>query len=187
MNQGFLAVPGLQLHADFITQDEERELLAAIDASEWDTSLKRRTQHYGYVYDYTMKGLDETEEVLPIPEWCGFVIQRLLERGVLVAPPDQLIINEYEPGQGIYPHVDSVSSFEDGIVSVSLGSDIVMDFLHPPTNAKKDGTLLRRSALSMHGIARYQWRHGIAARKSDHGVPRARRVSLTFRKIKVLF
>jgi alkylated DNA repair dioxygenase AlkB len=45
--------------------------------------------------------------------------------------------------------------------------------------------LARRSLVVMHGIARYEWTHGIARRKSDKVgtfiVPRSRRVSLTFR------
>jgi len=112
---------GLQLTHEFLTAEEETTLLERIDASVWNTSLQRRTQHYGYVYDYSNK--NAAEAAPPIPEWCTFVVDRLLEQGLLHARPDQLIINEYKPGQGIYPHVDSVASFEDGIVSVSLGAD----------------------------------------------------------------
>lgn len=40
-----------------------------------------------------------------------------------------------------------------------------------------------RSLLILKDDARYQWKHGIAAGKSDNGVKRQRRVSLTFRKV----
>jgi hypothetical protein len=40
-----------------------------------------------------------------------------------------------------------------------------------------------RSALLISGEARYQWRHAIRGRLSDHGRKRARRVSLTFRNV----
>lgn len=41
---------------------------------------------------------------------------------------DQLIINEYTPGQGINPHIDNPTLFSSPIVSLSLGSDCVMEF-----------------------------------------------------------
>jgi alkylated DNA repair dioxygenase AlkB len=83
--------------------------------------------------------------------------------------------------------VDHVKQFADGIVSLSLGSPVVMDF-ESTSNAKerKSGKLPRRSLLSMHGTARYKYRHGIQKRTSDPGIPgkRGTRISLTFRKIK---
>ncbi len=50
-------VPGLEIYEDFVTCGEERELLAAVDASEWDMSLKRRTQHYGYLTYFSFANL----------------------------------------------------------------------------------------------------------------------------------
>lgn len=167
-------IEGLVVQPSFITPEEETALLAHIDGSEWNTSLKRRTQHYGYTYDYKEK--DAAKPATPIPEWCTSIIDRLSLR------PDQLIINEYLPGQGIAPHIDSTASFADGIVSISLGSNIYMDFIHRDTGEKREEMLPRCSMLSLHGCARYEWKHGIASRKSDHGVKRKRRVSLTFRK-----
>ncbi len=94
-----------------------------------------------------------------------------------------MIVNEYVPGQGIFPHVDDVSSFEDGIVSLSLGSAICMDLIKKPE--AREGLLKRRSVIAFHGKARYEWRHGIRARKEDRGVKRGTRVSLTFRKMRL--
>lgn len=39
-----------------------------------------------------------------------------------------MIINEYEPGQGISPHIDNINLFKDIIVSLSLSSDCIMIF-----------------------------------------------------------
>lgn len=39
---------------------------------------------------------------------------------------NQLIINEYNPGQGINPHIDNPILFSSPIVSLSLGSDCIM-------------------------------------------------------------
>jgi alkylated DNA repair dioxygenase AlkB len=43
-------------------------------------------------------------------------------------PPDQLIVNEYIPGQGIGDHVDHTKLFGQEVVSISLLSDVVMTF-----------------------------------------------------------
>jgi alkylated DNA repair dioxygenase AlkB len=175
-------IDGLAIHEDFLTPAEETKLLQSIDKEPWNTKLSRRTQHYGHAYDYASKA---TTEALPIPGWCAFAMDRLVERGILAALPDQMIVNEYVPGQGIYAHVDDPRSFADGIVSLSLGSPVIMDFVRGNEKDKKgekqEVALPRRSVLSLSGPARYEWRHGIASRKSDHGVKRTRRVSLTFR------
>ncbi|XP_067000694.2 alkylated DNA repair protein alkB homolog 8 isoform X4 [Anabrus simplex] len=77
-----------------------------------------------------------------------------------------VIWNDGETHSGIPPHVDTHSAFEDAILSLSLGSSVVMDFRH------KDGRhipvlLPRRSLLVMSGEARYSWSHGITPRKLD--------------------
>lgn len=192
MSKGsFLGVSGLSLTQDFITPEEEQSLLDALDNEPWNTKLSRRTQHYGYEYNYSDK--EAKKEAPPIPEYCGYLIDRMLEQGILKERPDQMIVNEYKPGQGIAPHVDHVKFFADGIASISLGSDVMMDFINTSTlpkgapvgSLKKQGVLSRRSVLSMHGVARYKWRHGIAQRMSDPVCgKRGRRVSLTFRKMK---
>lgn len=49
---------------------------------------------------------------------------------------DQLIINEYQPGQGINPHIDNVKLFAEPIVSLSLGSECIMEFDREISNEK---------------------------------------------------
>lgn len=50
--------------------------------------------------------------------------------------PDQLTVNKYLPGHGIPPHVDTHSAFEDILVSLSLGSAVVMEFA--PARVRSD-------------------------------------------------
>jgi len=177
-------IKGLCLVENFISSEEERSLLSIISLNPWDRRLKRRTQHYGYEYDYATKSVSP-KRTPPMPDWCEFVIERLLKLGIIKERPDQMIVNEYMPGQGIFPHVDDIHSFDDGIVSLSLGSRINMDLIHNRQSYnKKELVLERKSVLAFHGVARYEWRHGIAARLCDRGIPRGRRVSLTFRKMK---
>lgn len=180
----FLDVPGLSLTPNFITPEEEQSLLESLEKEPWNTNLSRRTQHYGYEYNYNEK--EAKKEAPPIPPYCTYLVDRMLEQGILKERPDQMIVNEYKPGQGIAPHVDHVKFFADGIASISLGSDVMMDFINCKNpSLKKQGVLPKRSVLAMHGIARYKWRHGIAQRMKDPVCgKRGRRVSLTFRKMK---
>ncbi|HWN85441.1 MAG TPA: alpha-ketoglutarate-dependent dioxygenase AlkB, partial [Vicinamibacterales bacterium] len=89
------------------------------------------------------------------------------------------------PGEGIRPHVDA-PVFADVIVGVTLGSTCVMEFAragHPTQRV----LLEPRSAVVLAGEVRQEWQHAIPARTGDEWegltLPRARRVSLTFRKM----
>jgi alkylated DNA repair dioxygenase AlkB len=103
--------------------------------------------------------------------------------------PDQLIVNEYTPGQGISPHIDSVELFEDEILSISLGSDITMNFTEASDKTNiKSLILKRRTLMCLSKDARYKWKHSIPQRIYDiikgKKVKRDTRISLTFRKVK---
>ncbi|RZJ87724.1 MAG: hypothetical protein EOO60_11885, partial [Hymenobacter sp.] len=106
------------------------------------------------------------------------------------APPDQVIVNEYEPGQGIAPHIDCTPCFDDTVISISLGSACIMNLFHADDATQTyDQVLMPGSVIILQGEARFQWRHGIRSVKSDiiegQRVVRQRRVSLTFRKVKL--
>jgi hypothetical protein len=45
-------VPGLELMLDFLSSEEERSVLAAVDARPWECLAKRRVQHYGTRFEY---------------------------------------------------------------------------------------------------------------------------------------
>ncbi len=175
--------PGLTLMTEFISRQEENDLLLFIDGAPWNTTLKRRTQHYGHLYDY--RSGDTSHKLGPLPPAFSPIMERLQQRGCfLSSPPDQAIVNEYEPGQGIGRHVDSVTSFGPEIASLSLLSPTVMTFGDRRTGNHVDIPLPPRSLVLLTGPSRYSWTHMIAARKGDNDVPRSRRVSITFRTIK---
>ena len=180
-------VPGLTYLPGQLEPAQQDELLARIDRLPWREDLKRRVQHYGYRYDYTRKRIDEDLYLGPLPGWADDLAARLRRAGHVPRDLDQLIVNEYLPGQGIAPHVDCVPCFADTVLSVSLGSACVMTFRHPAGETQLDLLFEPGSLLVMTGPARYEWRHGIAPRKTDryHGSvhPRSRRVSLTFRSV----
>lgn len=182
-----IAIPGLQYIPNFICQEEAQYLLTQIDQQNWSLELKRRVQHYGYHYDYKAKNITKKLHLGALPEWLNSYCEQLQTQSFFPKTPDQVIINEYQPGQGISPHIDCIPCFEETIASLSLRSECVMDFIHTSTGEKMCCVLEPRSLLLLSGEARYLWRHGIAARKTDRYkgeiLVRGRRVSLTFRNV----
>jgi alkylated DNA repair dioxygenase AlkB len=184
-----LKIPGLFLASNFIEPKDQFLLLGQVDLGDWSNVLKRRVQHFGYCYDYRKRNVSQSMKTVPIPGWGKDIIQIMLERNITTKEFDQLIINEYLPGQGITPHVDCVSCFEDEIVSVSLGSSCVMTFsrANQKDDTQIDIFLEPGNLLVMRNEARYEWQHQIKARKSDIWqeltIKRSRRISLTFRKV----
>lgn len=178
-------VPGLLRVDGFLDEDEQRRLAAAIDTAPWSTLLRRRVQHYGHRYDYGRRGVRGAAP--PLPPWAAALAVRLHEDGPFDRPPDQVIVNEYEPGQGIAPHIDRTPAFGPVVASISLLSACVMEFTHPEDGTRVPVTLEPGGLCVMTGPARYAWRHSIPARKTDPGpggrVPRGRRVSVTFRTV----
>ncbi|CAO2636253.1 Alkylated DNA repair protein alkB homolog 8 [Lemmus lemmus] len=106
------------------------------------------------------------QAVSGLPDICNSILEKWLKEGYIKHKPDQLTINQYEPGHGIPAHIDTHSAFEDEIISLSLGSEIVMDFKHPE-GVTVQVMLPRRSLLVMTGESRYLWTHGITPRKFD--------------------
>jgi len=178
---------GASLVPDIVTDAEEERILLRISRAPWMTDLSRRVQHYGFRYDYRAPGSGRHDPAPPFPRWATVIGARLASffDGAM---PEQCIVNEYRPGQGIGMHADHVS-FGPVVVSLSLGDAWTMNFR--PRAARpyvRDGLasdelalLPRRSALVLRGQARSSWMHGIdrAANARRAGT----RVSATFRTV----
>ena len=182
------AIGGLRYVEDFLSAREQERVIQAIDASSWRNDLQRRVQHYGWRYDYKARVVTRNMRIGPFPPWLQALGLRLREVGLFGRVPDQAIVNEYQPGQGIAMHVDR-QCFGPVVATVSLGDAWQMD-LRPtrPTNAHAEHVLLGTgSVLVLTGDARYRWLHGIAPRRrerdGDHWRPRERRLSVTFRTV----
>lgn len=181
-------VKGLELYTDFIDHKTEKSLIKHIDNSSWLNDLSRRVQHYGFKYDYRARRIDDSFYLGKLPEWLNEVAKNIYEKGFINFIPDQAIINEYESGQGIAPHIDCEPCFGDTIISLSLGSSCIMNFEKEPHSKNKTELFVEpRNLLIMKEESRYNWYHGIAPRKSDkfngETTKRRRRLSITFRKV----
>ncbi|OVA18380.1 RNA recognition motif domain [Macleaya cordata] len=211
-----LQIPGLFLLHDFITSKDEEELLAAVDDRPWKSLSKRRVQHYGYEFMYDTRNVNTKHHLGELPQFVSTILQKISSFPNLEdagnAIVDQLTVNEYPPGVGLSPHIDTHSAFEGLIFSLSLAGPCIMEFRRysqgswlPPSASSMDNkgenpdncsNILRRSLflpprsmLLLSGEARYAWHHYIPHHKVDmvrgDTIRRgARRVSLTFRKVR---
>jgi alkylated DNA repair protein alkB family protein 8 len=188
---------GATLVAGFLSEDDEIALLEELDRDDlWDTGpqatqASRRTQHFGYDYNYAMQGADAGAPARPLPP----LVARIAERVRAAVSPEtlpfgQVTLQEYIPGDGIPPHIDTVWAFGDVLASVSLLSGCVMRFrpvfgVVTDPEAFSDLWMPPRSLLLLTGSARYHHTHSIPARKHDLvdgiAVQRGRRLSLTLR------
>ncbi|GMF32657.1 unnamed protein product [Phytophthora fragariaefolia] len=189
-----LRVPGLRFEAEFITKEQEAACIAFFErenGAHWANTIRaRQVQHFGYEFNYDTRRCDPEQPMKePIPEVLRPIIEKIAQCGMMDGEaPDQITVNEYLPGQGIAFHLDTHSAFTTTIASLSICSEVVMDFRHPD-GVRNEGVLLpARSLAVMSGACRYKWEHAIVPRTFDvidgKQVSRQRRVSITFRKIR---
>jgi alkylated DNA repair dioxygenase AlkB len=183
-------IVGLEYVSDFITIEEHDELINCINNEKWLDDLKRRVQHYGYKYDYRTRYVDYTMKIGNLPNWIISVAKKIQTSGFMDELPDQMIVNEYLPGQGISAHIDCEPCFGDTVISLSLGSTCVMKFSDKYSSEKIEVFLEPRSIVILKKDARYKWTHEIVPKKKDifknFSFQRSTRISLTFRNIKLI-
>ena len=173
---------GLTYVDDFVSADEERALLRALEGLDYRTiemrgqTARRTVRHFGLDYAYESAELTPGE---PLPEpmlWLRDRCADLMERG----PADlvQVLISRYPPGAGIGWHRDA-PMFGSKIAGVSLLAPCRMRFQRTVGGARSvaELELAPRSAYLLSGKARWSWQHSIPATK-------ALRYSVTFRTLR---
>ena len=128
--QEVAAVPGLKFIEGFLSLDEQAICVERVDAAanEWRNDLSRRVQHYGWRYDYKARAITPDMHIGVLPDWLAALALRLYdETGLFDKVPEQVIVNEYLPGQGIAMHTDH-RGFGPTVCTISLLDDWEMDF-----------------------------------------------------------
>ena len=181
------AVHGLHYYLGFLDDHAQRALIRCIDARPWRTDLERRVQHYGWRYDYRTRTVTSDMHLGPLPDWAEQVAARLhTETRLFDRVPDQAIVNEYQPGQGIALHADR-QCFGNTVATLSLGDDWEMRLRPLRGSAQQDKRIMlaQGSVLILTADSRSQWMHGIDKRRTEKSAAghrdRRRRLSLTFR------
>uniref|UniRef100_A0A7S1IZX1 Fe2OG dioxygenase domain-containing protein n=1 Tax=Eutreptiella gymnastica TaxID=73025 RepID=A0A7S1IZX1_9EUGL len=186
---------GLTYIPEFIKMDDERRLLDWLNDRNWAGDLERRTQQFGYKFEYhhgqALTRIRPPDPDCRLPAIFDCFIPNLLDAGY-PHQPDQVIVNEYVMNQGIQPHIDRKDHFDHGVASLSMGGYATMVF-HPPkhlSHLMPMGLLLEpRSLLILTGDARLDWYHSIPKVKVEvtangKRFPRTKRVSITLRRVR---
>lgn len=173
-------IPGLSTREEFVSVDEEAELIERIAGVELSPfqfqgfTGKRLTHSFGWRYDFQDSSFSETD---PIPDW----LMPLRDRAASFAglPPKdfvQALVIRYDPGAGIGWHRDR--PVFDQVVGISLGGATVLTFRQRTATGfrRVKLPLPPRSAYHLTGEVRHEWEHGIAAHD-------ALRYSITFRSL----
>ncbi|MFM9923736.1 alpha-ketoglutarate-dependent dioxygenase AlkB [Variovorax sp. H27-G14] len=164
------AIEGLRYDNDFLSRDEEAELLRIVQGLPLkemrykEYTARRRGIGFGGSYDFDTHRL---KPGAPLPD----MLHPLRDKAAAwagIAPGDltHALIAEYRPGTPLGWHRD-VPDFED-IVGVSLQGDAVMQFRPyvPGASASRPSALEflvePRSIYVLRGPARWDWQHAIA-------------------------
>jgi alkylated DNA repair dioxygenase AlkB len=170
---------GLRYHPDIITPSMEHDLIERIRGLPLVPFQfgayegKRRVASFGFKYDYTLKRLQEAEEV---PEWLAPLIEKIEAHGGPATRIRQVLCTEYDVGVGIGWHRDK-PHFDD-VFGLSLGSACRFRFRRKIGEKWERFTLDAepRSLYVMTGESRHVWQHSIPAVEAP-------RYSITFRSM----
>ena len=173
-------VAGLAYREHFITDQEEADLIAQLEALDLQPFRfqgwlgKRKTQTFGWRYDFDDSSFTPAE---PIPQWLHPLRDKAAALAE-VAPDDfaHVLLARYDPGAGIGWHRDR-PVFEK-VVGYSLGAPATLRFRQRTAGGFRRFTLplQPRSAYLLSGEARHDWEHSIAPGEEL-------RFSLTFRTL----
>jgi alkylated DNA repair dioxygenase AlkB len=162
------ALPSGLVHVpDFVSREEEAELLAGIrsldlrEAAYKEYTAKRRVASFGAGYDF------DANELVPAPVIAPFLLplREKVARWAGVAPDEfgYALVSEYRPGTQLGWHRD-VPQFEM-VAGISLAGTGRMRFRRfPPRRNAQILTLdlAPRSAYILRDEARWGWQHSIA-------------------------
>lgn len=129
------------------------------DYSRWREGLNSTTGLPGWADDLVRElrtlladQLDERTQELLFPSHHGKADMEssLTESTHYIQPcrSRQLILNHYDPGEGITPHIDLPMRFGDGIILCSLQAGIAMDFTRETSQASLHASRKDDSSLS---------------------------------------
>jgi alkylated DNA repair dioxygenase AlkB len=160
-------IPGFYYIPEYLTREDEQQIMAILDNKHWIDGIKRRTQHYGYTYYHTRHNIPALQPKQQPESHTGGLsdfqpwLDKIMHYFPANHPPTQCLVNEYVGNQGIASHVDNPNCFGDVIVAFSLLKPVYMTF-RPVEDFNKEIKILLepRSLMVLENEARFKWRHG---------------------------
>jgi len=186
----FQAPPsGFDYRSDFLTPEDERELLRQVDHVRFNrvemrgAVARRRTAHYGYTYGYERR---DAVAGVPIPGFLMPIRARVAAWARLESEAfAEALITEYPEGAPIGWHRDA-PMFGD-VAGISLGASCRMKFRPyvSPKDVPRTGTRRTTHEIELAPRSAYLIR-GQARRDFEHSIPPVarKRYSITFRTLR---
>ncbi|KFQ42379.1 Alpha-ketoglutarate-dependent dioxygenase alkB 4, partial [Nestor notabilis] len=199
--------PGVFLMEEFISEDEESEIVELMDRDDWKPSQSgRKKQDYGPKVNFKKQRL-KAGSFTGLPRFSKKIVAQMEACSVLggFLPVEQCNL-DYMPerGSAIDPHFDDWWLWGERLVSLNLLSDTVLSMscdskdniqLLPTSSGEGPSCTLsprlvpsrevavaiplpRRCLVVLYGEARYRWKHAIHRRHIQR-----RRVCVTFREL----
>ena len=168
-DQPSLLPEGFYYYPDFISREQEQQLLATIQQLELHAMLfqgytaKRKVASFGYDYNFSTRQLTKG---LPIPENFNWLIDKVaVHMSISKEQIAEVLVTEYPVGSVINWHRDA-PPFES-IAGISLAADCIFK-LRPYEKSLRSGKAVhsfpvhQRSLYIMQGSARSDWEHSTA-------------------------
>eukprot|EP00451_Oxyrrhis_marina_P029333 CAMPEP_0204381858 /NCGR_PEP_ID=MMETSP0469-20131031/54604_1 /ASSEMBLY_ACC=CAM_ASM_000384 /TAXON_ID=2969 /ORGANISM="Oxyrrhis marina" /LENGTH=271 /DNA_ID=CAMNT_0051373791 /DNA_START=20 /DNA_END=832 /DNA_ORIENTATION=+ len=141
---------------EFLTPDQEQQLLQDVNGGTWVSLARRQLQNYG--------GVPHSKGMLPepLPPWLAALCVRVVGEGIFPPElhPNQALVNSYRDGAGIARHKDG-PLFSSRVGVVSTGSSAVLEFSEASGAVVAAVLLQPRSLLLFDGAAFSHLDHGI--------------------------
>lgn len=160
---------GLLYMPEFVSVDEERELIALVETLPFHEvrmrgqAARRTVIHFGWDYDYEGWSIHPTDP--PPPPLRALADRCAVAADVAPESLEQFLVARYPPGATIGWHRDA-PMFGSPVIGVSLGSPCTMRFRQKQGEPSFPYPLEPRSLYVLAGPARSQWQHSIPPTKS---------------------
>ncbi|CAG5870973.1 unnamed protein product [Menidia menidia] len=185
--------PGVLVWEDFISVEEEMELISSMDQDMWNQSQSgRRKQDFGPKVNFKKKKV-RVGAFSGLPALSQNLVLRMQQDPRLAdfQPVEQCNL-DYHPqrGSAIDPHLDDSWLWGERLVTLNMLSDTTLTMsleqglpgLGLAGEVRVSVRLPRRALVVLHGEARHRWKHAI--HREDI---RARRVCSTYRELSAEF
>ena len=151
---------------NILSIEEEIDLLDKLSNEQGIKTNSRILIRYGN----SVYGNDKLD---PIPEYLLDLCNKLINRKVLDALPEDVTINTYYSGDSIPAHIDKIEA-GPVITILSLLSEATLILTY---GSKKEKIVLpSRSVIQLKGVYRTHWKHSLEKLKQ-------KRISIVFRQV----